>query len=227
WRAIVKADNLIEKQEAANFVMEVTVPDDVSVDGNSVGKLNFGFNINDGDRLVISYTPGVVKEGGAVTLQASPDIAESVGLITVSLSLAGCANTGEIACADWADFNLGESDLNSDSSLTISFLNGRLNYELKPKVDEIVEHTETATFKVSVSNDFSHYFKQSIVQEQDVGISSFSDEDNAPEYKEIPMTMTGDELSELSGSFAFDIIDNDEFEFSMSRAALEGEEYWL
>src|SRR5690606_14788914 len=41
------------------------------------------------------------------------------------------------------------------------------------------------------------------------------------------MTMTGDELSELSGSFAFDIIDNDEFEFSMSRAALEGEEYWL
>src|SRR5690606_39478646 len=71
-------------------------------------------------------------------------------------------------------------------------------YELKPKVDEIVEHTETATFKVSVSNDFSHYFKQSIVQEQDVGISSFSDEDNAPEYKEIPMTMTGDELSELS-----------------------------
>src|SRR5690606_29867767 len=77
WSAIVKADNLIEKQETANFVMAVTA-DGVSVDSSSVDNLNFGFNINDGDRLVISYTPGVVNEDGAVTLKASPAIAESV-----------------------------------------------------------------------------------------------------------------------------------------------------
>src|SRR5690606_10261038 len=62
WSAIVEADNLIEKQETANFVMTVTPPVGISVDGSSVNNLNFGFNINDGDRLVISYPPGVVKE---------------------------------------------------------------------------------------------------------------------------------------------------------------------
>src|SRR5690606_40324602 len=108
------------------------------------------------------------------------------------------------ACADGDDFNI-------DFPKQIEFNHASSSYVLNISDDDDVEHTETAAFKVSVSKEFSPYFKQSEqsdIQDPVVGISSFAIEDSVSE--EIPMTMIGGELTELSGSFAFDITRSEE-----------------
>src|SRR5690606_41560837 len=63
------------------------------------------------------------------------DIAESVGSIEVSLSLAGCANSWEIACADGDDFNI-------DFPKQIEFNHASSSYVLNIRDDVVVEHKE-------------------------------------------------------------------------------------